>query len=624
MPVRVVPLRRLSFLPALATAALLVPAPAAVAAGHRHRGQQRIAATVPAISPQPGTPDASPNTQISIFGIAPSRIESVEVTGSVSGAHSGTLRDYSGGQGASFVPSAAFTQGETVSAAVRIKGLPVDRFSFTIAQLGTELPLLSVNKPQPDKLQHFYSEPSLVPPKIAILKADPKLPGDVFLTPLPSPIVHPGTDNELTLDPVGPGGPMIINARGKLVWFDQVAPPDAAANLQLQTYRGHQVLTWWQGGVTIAAFGEGEGVIANSSYRTIATVHAGNGYPLDLHEFELTPAGDALVTIYSRVRVHLPGTPAPQLTQMLDAIAQEIDVRTGLVVWEWHALGHIPLADSYATAANSATLDFYHLNSIQPIAGGHLLISARDTSAIYDVDQTTGQIAWTLGGKASSFKLDPGARFYFQHDARMLPDGDVSLYDDEAGPPQYAPDSRGLILKLNLKRRTATVARQFHIPQTASSDSEGSFQALSDGDEFVGFGSEPYFAQFTAGGRLEFEGQVPVDDGSYRSFRFPWSATPTTKPAVFAERASGGIDVYASWNGATAVARWQVLAGASAASLKVVKTAADTGFETKIVVGRSAAFAAVRALDVRGRVLRESTPVAVASAAPYGIAPASS
>ena len=195
--------------------------------------------------------------------------------------------------------------------------------------------------------------------------------------------------------------------------------------------------------MTPSAFGLGEGVIADSSYRTIRAVQAGNGYSMDIHEFQLTPAGDALFTVYSPVLVHLPGTPAGTLSPLLDAIVQEVDVRTGLVVWEWHSYGHIPLADSYATPANSASYDAFHLNSIQPLAGGRVLVSARDTSAVYLLDRPSGRILWTLGGKASSFRLARGARFYFQHDAQMVGPERISLFDDEAGPPMQAPSSRG-------------------------------------------------------------------------------------------------------------------------------------------------------------------------------------
>jgi hypothetical protein len=569
------------------------------------------AATAPMISPQPGTPDASTTTQISIFGVSPGTIESVHVSGSASGTHSGRLERYSHSQGASYVLSKPFTPGETVTALIRIKTLKLLRDRFTIERPGTTLPVLNDPVMQPAKLEHFVTEPTLLPPKISVHKGASHIHGDIFLTPLPSPEVHPNSNNELTIHPVGPGGAEIIDPHGNVIWFRQITPPDVAANFRIQRYASHNVLTWWQGGVTPQAFGLGEGVIASTDYRTIKTVHAGNGYSMDLHEFTLTSNGDALVTAYAPIMVHLPHTAAGKLSPLLDSMVQEIDVRTGLVEWEWHAYGHVPLKDSYATPSTSLDFDAYHLNSIEQLPDGRLLVSARDTSSVYEIDQQTGKILWTLGGKASSFKLGPGARFYFQHDAQMLGTAEVSLFDDEGGPPFYATSSRGIVLALNLRHHTARLVRQdsLHL-KTALAESEGSFQTLPNGNSFVGFGSTPYFADFSTTGALSYEAQLPVDDGSYREYVFPWSATPTTKPVAAARRVSATrVDVYASWNGATTVARWQVLAADGSGALKPATTAQRHGFETVIAISSSATRFEVRALSAAGKGLATSAQV---------------
>jgi hypothetical protein len=564
-----------------------------------------------AVSPAPGTPDASPQTQISILGVAPKSIGSVRVTGATSGGHRGHLRSYSGGRGASFLLSQPLTQGERVRVELRVRGRSPKRWSFTVARLGAAQPFLNFKVFQQDKLQQFVTEPTLQPPKITTLKRSSGTGGDIFITPLPSPVVHPGSNNTVTINPVGPGGPMIVDRHGHLVWFKQLTPPDVAANLRIQRYGSRRVLTWWQGPVTPQAFGLGEGVIADSSYRTIRTVRAGNGYKVDIHEFELAPPADALFTVYTPVLVHLPGTPAGTLSPLLDSIVQEVDVRTGLVVWEWHSLGHIPLKDSYATPANSASFDAFHINSIQELRHGCVLISARDTSAVYEISRTSGKIVWTLGGKASDFRLGHGARFWFQHDARMLRGNRVSLFDDEAGPPQKGPYSRGVVLKLDRKRHSAKLVRQYRRSTRTSAQSEGSVQTLGNGNVFVGFGAQPFYSEFAPNGRLLFDASLPQDDGSYRVYSFPWSAKPRTRPVAAARRTGPtSVSVYASWNGATAVRRWQVLAGPSAGSLKPVKTAGKAGFETRIDVSGSATQFAVRALDSRGHVLATSSPVA--------------
>src|SRR5262249_19995280 len=212
-------------------------------------------------------------------------IQSVQVTGAASGAHTGSLRSYSKHRGASFVLDQQLTQGESVSVAIRIKGRKPLRFAFTVARLGTPQPPLNLTSTQPDKLQHFASEPNLTPPRITVNRTSKRTKGSgsVMLTPLPSPVVHPESNNAITIKPVGPGGPMIVDGNGTLVWFAQVPPPQVAANLRLQKFNGKQVLTWWQGTVTPSAFGLGAGVIANHRYQVKRIVNAGNGYPMDIH-----------------------------------------------------------------------------------------------------------------------------------------------------------------------------------------------------------------------------------------------------------------------------------------------------------------------------------------------------
>jgi hypothetical protein len=570
------------------------------------------AAAAPVLSPLPGTPDAAPQTQLSIRGVKRADILAVRMAGTASGVHAGKLRAYSQGNGASFLPATPFAPGERVRAVVRVRGRRALSTSFTVARFAPIPPNLTIRSHQPDKLEHFVTEPALLPPKITVTKAGAASSGSIFLTPLPSPVVHPGSDNSVTISPVGPGGPMIVDAQGRLVWFKQLDPPNVAANLRIQRYRGKRVLTWWQGPVTFAAFGLGAGVIADGSYGTVRTVRPGNGYAMDLHEFTLTPRGTALFPIYSPVMVHLPGTPASARTQVLDAIVQEVDIATGLVVWEWHSLGHIPLTDSYATPENSAYFDAFHINSIQHVAGDRILISARDTSAIYLIDRAGGRIAWTLGGKESDFRMGPGASFWLQHDALLLSADRVSLFDDQAGPPQKAPSSRGLVLKLDHRRKRATVERQLHRPADTSAQSEGSVQTLPGGNVFVGWGAQPFFSEFSPSGELLFDASLPVDDGSYRVYRHPWSATPRTVPSVAVNRTGDAdVTVHVSWNGATDVLSWRVLAGSDAGSLTPVATVPKTSFETSVALTTTAGTFTVQALGKGGKLLATSAPVSL-------------
>ncbi len=167
-------------------AAVLVGGPAGPAGAVAGSAKQKLT-----ISPAKGTPNASAETQISLLGVHPEKIKSVELTGDLSGEHPGQMRSYSGNRGASFLPDQPLTEGERAEFTVRIKGRDPISSWFTVGISGLNLPFLPIETFQQDKLRHYQSEPDLVPPKITVEKNSHKTKGDLFLTPLPSPTVHP-------------------------------------------------------------------------------------------------------------------------------------------------------------------------------------------------------------------------------------------------------------------------------------------------------------------------------------------------------------------------------------------------------------------------------------------------
>ena len=167
--------------------------------------------------------------------------------------------------------------------------------------------------------------------------------------------------------------------------------------------------------------GQGVDQIYDSSYRPVATIRAGNGLSADLHEFQLTPQNTALITAYYPVIWNASSVKGSKRQIVLDSVAQEIDIPTGLVLFQWDSLDHVPLTDSFAGRPRRprTPYDTFHINSIQQDSDGNIVISARNTWTIYKVSHQTGAIIWKLGGKHSSFKMGRNATFAFQHDARM-------------------------------------------------------------------------------------------------------------------------------------------------------------------------------------------------------------
>jgi hypothetical protein len=416
----------------------------------------------------------------------------------------------------------------------------------------------------------------------------------------------------------GPGqeGLMIIDRRGRLVWFKPTYPKEPF-DFNVQAYKGRPVLTWWQGKVE-AGVGYGEGQIADGSYTTTQAVKAGDGLQEDLHELNLTQAGTALITAYQTVPADLSPLGGPRRGSILVSHAQEVDLATGRLLMDWDSLDHVGLEESFVPvpAGKSAKdpFDYFHINSIAEMPNGNLLISSRNTWALYEVDRASGKVLWRINGKKSDFSMGPGSRFYWQHHARMFSGGKLTVFDDGSSPPEEK-QSRGLVLSVDTKSMHVSLEHAYLHPAGFIAANQGSVQLLDDGRVFVGWGNQPYFSEFAPGGNILMDGQLPFNIQSYRAFTHDWAGRPAEPPAVVAKaNPAGGALVYASWNGATDVDHWNVLAGQDASTLSAVGTERATGFETAVAVNSTGPHFSVVALDVAGKELGRSPVVALSEA----------
>ena len=416
---------------------------------------------------------------------------------------------------------------------------------------------------------------------------DPGL-GDIF------------ADAENSIQP----GPLIFDPQGRLIYFQPLLG-SRAFNVEVQRYQGQSVLTYWQG----VGVSSGYGVILNHNYQQVAAVHAGNGYSADAHEFQITPQGTALITVYAPVKANLSSIGGPRHGVLMDSIVQEIDIATGAVLWEWHASGHVGLSQSHAGTPGRWPYDFFHINSIQQLANGNLLVSGRNTWALYEISKKTGRITLVVGGDHSSFKMGPGTNFEWQHDARVQLDGTITVFDNGSnGPTRDESWSRALRIRLHRRSRRATLVWAYTSDPPQLAGTQGSVQPLADGNTLIGWGAAPYITEFGPAGHQRFSLHFPWPVESYRALRFQWWGQPATPPSIAATPTGQGTTVYASWNGATDVSSWRVLAGTSASTLAPGQYP-DTAFETTMSVPTAAPYLAVQALDSAGNVLGTSATI---------------
>ena len=501
----------------------------------------------------------------------------------------------------------AFTAGAASLGVAGLVGYEWPRPSDNNAEPSTTtVPTTPTTEYNANEVQFFYSRPDLQPPRVTVVyrRSQPFVPekdaGLLLLSP--KAYVAPGP---------GQPGLMILQADGRLRWFRPADEPPF--NLQYQELNGKPVLTWWEGKVTNGT-GAGEGVIADLSFRELTRLGKVDGLSPDLHELVLTDQGTALMTAYHPVPADLSSVGGPKKGFVLGGVAMEVDVASKKLLHRWESVDHVTVEETYqklpdGQGTEQTPFDYFHINSISIAPDGDLLISGRNTWALYKVGRSSGDVRWRMNGRKSDFKMGAGSNFYWQHTARYAGAARISIFDDGATPAEET-QSRAIVLAVDEGKMTATLAKAFVHPARLLAPNQGSVQVLEDGGVLVGWGAQPYFSRFSADGELVLDARFLTNVQSYRVFFAQLVGQPTERPAVAVEDDPvGGKIVYVSWNGSTEVASWEVLGG-SAHQLTSLALADWADFETAITVNSSGPHFQVIAMDRSGKKIGSSEVVA--------------
>ncbi|CZR69900.1 uncharacterized protein PAC_19800 [Phialocephala subalpina] len=469
--------------------------------------------------------------------------------------------------------------------------------------------------------QHFHSVDFEAPaPKITQWDSACD-PGNLLLTPR-GPLV------------TGPArGPVILDARGNLIWMDNDKFKQAM-NLNVQKYKGKDYLTFWTKSKknSNAKHSKKSYVLLDSSYEIAHRVRPhGHGLKGDSHEFRITPQGTALITIYYKHKVDCTDLGLGKSCWIQDGLFQEVDIETGRLLFEWRATDHIRMSDVFSSPSRkdghgkskNDAFDFFHINSVDKIDSGDYIISARYMHAVACISAKTGDILWQLGGKNNNFEdLNGATDFAWQHHVTWQGNNTISLFDNHANTVFHSPykHSKGMLIRLDMEKMTATLIQKYVHPDKILNVSQGSVQVIPEsGNVLVGFGNSPTYIEFSADGkvlcsahfapRLAFE---IIDFGlvkSYRVFKSPWVGRPKTVPDVKVKHRK----VYVSWNGATEVTGWRLeKAGALEAKddeFVTVQELERDGFETSFALDKIDGYVRIAALDATKGVMAYSAVV---------------
>ena len=441
----------------------------------------------------------------------------------------------------------------------------------------------------------FVTRPDLRPPVITIASpARGTADGYLFLAPSSGP---------------GMRGGLIADDRGDPVYF-RPATPRTVMDFRAGMLRGKPVLSWWEGRYVFGVGKIGEYVIVDASYRELARFSSARHRRPDFHEVLLTNDGTLLVSAYETRPADLTAVGGPSAGLVYGGVVQELAVPSGRLLWEWRSLDHVAVAETVSTDLGSP-FDYFHLNGIEVDHDGSLLVSARNTSALYKVSRRTGKVLWRLGGKRSDFSMGKGTQFGFQHDARLHEDGrTISVFDNGPRPDGRRPESRAIVLAVDQRRRQVTLKREIRHRRPLFAFATGSNQLLPNANRLVTWGITGWFTEYDAEGHVCLDAHLPTHGQNYRVFRFPWAGHPRVRPALKAYRqGAGAARFYASWNGSTALAAWRLDTGRKPGALRQGGVQPKRGFETSFAIPPRTRYAAAVALDAAGKPLARSRTI---------------
>ncbi|KAJ9651615.1 hypothetical protein H2198_009118 [Neophaeococcomyces mojaviensis] len=453
-------------------------------------------------------------------------------------------------------------------------------------------------------------------------------------------------------DNIVPKGPQLLDAKSLSVVYQGPQLGEDTFGISVQACNGSDYLLWWAG-TNIEGRASGNHYIFNSTYHLVWNVSAVSLRSADAHDIFLTSDCHVVFTSYQPKPFELESFGLTDNSWLLDSYFQEVDLATNELLFQWRASDHVDLTDSWWTPEledqgimKDHAWDFFHINSVQKDHRGNFLISARHTSAVYYINGTTGAIIWTLGGKRNDFlDLSDGnaTDFSWQHHARWTDNGltSMSLFDDRSCGYIQAEDpvSRGIIVSLNFEAMTVSLDRNFRACSNITSVRKGGMQVLENGNVLLGYGSEPAFTEFSSGQTVVWAVHFgPVMMGidretadNYRTYKVNWTGNPYWGPKIAAGPSFNGTPItlmnvqyedalegavndtaYFSWNGATKLDSWLILAANESTNVinldSVLQHVNKTGFETAIFIGEQARYICAIAVS-EGNELLGMTPM---------------
>jgi hypothetical protein len=434
-------------------------------------------------SPKPNSIGINPETVIVLRYGKPIDVNTLwddclQVTGEISGKHTGTFTLNKDKLTLIFKPDRCFAFNEKVRIQLRngIKtksgvGLPLFNYGFTIRQMSGG----NFNQDFSDNVE-IRQDTKLKSYSLEGLKGNA-----VSFSDIPVPMIYysngatPG--NIMTVLEKPPNDYLyLFNIDGTLLLARET--PHRVSNFKpefpgVATYFDHVLKGY---------------IVMDSLLNNVDTLFMKNGYNADAHDILLLENGHIIMESYDPQMVDMSKAVEggdPNAT-VIGLVIQELDENKNLL-FEWRSWDHFKITDSYNNLLSSV-VDYVHCNSLDADTDSTLIFSSRDLNEITKINRLTGEIIWRLGGKNNEFIYHNDTRgFSAQHSVMKQKDGSLTLFDNGDGSdPIY---SRGIEYHLDEINKEVTLTMEYRHNPDIFAYVTGNLQRLDNGNTFIFWGS---------------------------------------------------------------------------------------------------------------------------------------
>lgn len=303
--------------------------------------------------------------------------------------------------------------------------------------------------------------------------------------------------------------------------------------------------------------------LMDTTWTVVDTLSAGNGYRLDPHECLLFGDGSYWV-ISNDIRIIdmsevVEG--GDEEATVIGMVVQELDVEDN-VLFEWRSLDHIPVTDADLVYIDLTedVIDYCHTNSIEVDSDTSIVISSRNISEATRISRVSGEIIWRLSGTGNQFEFidDPIPGFAIQHDARILENGHLTIFNN--GGHEHNQISSVKEYELDPDAMTARLVWSYQNDELESIGWKmGSARRMPNGNTLIGWGTARNNRPYNAiASEVDVDGNILWDlhyaeEGSgdlisYRAYRSQIRGR-AAKPYLYANWAGDHADIYLNYFG---------------------------------------------------------------------------